>query len=586
MPRTPSNEDLLVGRIALASGLLTRDKLDECIHLFESSELPPTLGEVFVERGYLTRERLAMLTAVVDRDLPAPVAASPTPVPQKSITPLPDSLTESAFFGKIAIRENLVTHEQLFECLDQQVRLEKEGKARQLGEIMVDKGYLKLGDVTRLLRLQKKVVMKCPTCEASFTVSEELAKTKLPCQQCKALLIPVKRLVTARTETITATGAVQDSIIGKMFSGVQVTQRVGRGGMATVYKGIHIALNKPMAVKILSVSVKDPDMIQRFVKEARSVAKLEHANIVQVYNVGQKFGYTFILMQFIEGHTIAEILDHKKKIPPGQAIKIVREIAKGLGYAHRMGLVHRDVKPDNVFVTVDGEVKVGDFGLAIETRSVRKTDTITGTPYYMPPEQWRGDPQDGRSDIYSLGVTFYYFVTGRRPFEGEGPIILMEQHMHERPRTPASHNPDIPQGVSAVIMKMIAKKPADRYQSAEELLADLERVESGREPLAPPDPSEMLTCRFCQAQNKPTAKKCMDCGENLGANIEMLLMDNEFQCPKCRNAVTMGVRMCESCGMMFCKSCKISPVAAGTQYCPQHQEPPPQFPERRQVRKK
>ncbi|MCE9584789.1 MAG: protein kinase [Planctomycetes bacterium] len=585
MPRQASNEDVLVGRIALASGLLTRDKLDECIHIFESSELPPTLGEVFVERGYLNRDQLANLLSLAGRDLPQS-AASPTPLPANSITPVPEALTESAFFGKIAIREKLVSHEQLFECLDEQLRLEKSGKARQIGEIMVEKGYLKLADVSRLLKLQKKVVMKCPNCEATYTVSEELSQKRLPCQRCKAPLVPVRRLVTAASETITATGEVTDSIVGKIFSGVQVLQRVGRGGMATVYKGKHLALNKMMAIKILSVSVKDPDMINRFVKEARSVAKLEHPNIVQVYNVGQKFGFTFILMQFIEGHTIAEILDHKRKIPPGQAIKIVREIARALGHAHRLGIVHRDVKPDNVFITVDGEVRVGDFGLAIETRSTQKTDTITGTPYYMPPEQWRGDPQDGRSDIYSLGVTFYYLVTGRRPFEGSGPVILMEQHMHERPRTPSSHNPDIPSGVSAVIMKMMAKRPDDRYQSAEELLSDLERVESGREPEAPPDASEMLVCRFCQTSNKPKARKCSACGEYLSAHIEMLLMDNEFQCPKCRHAVTTGSRMCEACGMMFCKSCKTAPVAAGTEYCPQHQEPPPQFPQRRQVRKK
>src|SRR6185295_6810921 len=122
----------------------------------EASETPPTLGEVFVQRGYLKREQLANLLSLAGRDLPASVAAAPEPAPQKSITPLPESLSESAFFGKIAIREGLVTHEQLFECLDEQLRLEKGGKARQLGEIMVDKGYLKLGDVTRLLRIQKK----------------------------------------------------------------------------------------------------------------------------------------------------------------------------------------------------------------------------------------------------------------------------------------------------------------------------------------------------------------------------------------------------------------------------------------------
>ncbi|MCC6737539.1 MAG: protein kinase [Planctomycetia bacterium] len=578
MLRSPSHEDLLVGRIALASGLLTRDKLDECIHLFASSETPPSLGEVFVDRGFLRRDQLAMLMALAGRDLPNAAPAAPAAVP--------DSMLESALFGKIAIRENLVTHEQLFECLDTQLGLEKEGKSKQLGEIMVEKGLLKLGDVSRLLKLQNKVVMKCPGCDSSYTITEEQARAKPKCQRCAAELAPVKRLVTARSEALPATGAAQDSIVGKMFSGCQVTQRIGRGGMAMVYKGMHLALGKPMAVKILSVSVKDPDMIQRFVTEARSVAKLEHPNIVQVYNVGQKFGYTFILMQYIEGHTIAEILERRKKIAPGQAIKIVREIAKGLGYAHRHGLVHRDVKPDNVFITADGEVKVGDFGLAIESRKVRKTDTITGTPYYMPPEQWRGDAQDGRSDIYALGVTFYYLVTGRRPFEGEGPMILMEQHMHERPRPPSAVNPDIPAGVSAVVMKMLAKRPEDRYQDADELLADLERVESGREPAAPPDPTEMVRCRFCQTMNKPAAKKCSDCGEYLGAHIEMLLMDNEFQCPKCRNAVTLGARMCEGCGTVFCKSCKLAPVRKGTEFCEEHQEPPPQFPERRQVRRR
>jgi len=561
----PTDEDVLIGRIALASGWITRDRLDECIHVFETALGEGSLGEIFVERGYLTRERLKTLQVLARRDLPS-----------KSVPPAPPGSSDSAFFGILAVQEGLLTPEQASKCLEEQLRLEKEGKDRQIGEIMVEKGLIRLEDVSRLLKLQKKVVLSCPNCDASYTVAEELAKKTLSCQRCRAPLVLVKRLVSAGTGTVTATGELTDTIIGKIFSGCQVQERIGRGGMATVYKGTHLGLNKPMAVKILAVSVRDADMIQRFVTEARAVAKLEHPNIIQVYNVGQKFGFTFILMQYVEGHTLAEILDHRKKIGVGQAIKIVREVVKGLAYAHRHDLVHRDVKPDNIFVTVDGDVKIGDFGLAVEVKKFRKTDTIMGTPYYMPPEQWRGERQDGRSDIYSLGVTFYYMVTGRRPFEGDGPIMLMEQHLNEPAKPPSGHNPDVPKGVSAVIMKMIAKKPKNRYQTAEELLSDLERVESGREPEAPPDPGDMLTCRFCNAENRPGTRKCTVCDEFLGEAVDVLMMDNEFQCPQCRNILSIGLRMCDGCGMVFCKKCQTKPAEAGTEWCAEHQPPPPQ----------
>ncbi|MBI2921163.1 MAG: protein kinase [Planctomycetes bacterium] len=565
MSDKPTSEDILLGRIALSSGLITRERLDECIHILEQTAGPATLGDIFVERGYITENQLNNLRGLAGRDDPA-----------RTTPPAPAGMTESAFFGKLAIQEGLVSAEQVFECLESQVDLEKGGKSRQLGEIMVEKGYLKLGDVSRLLKLQKKVVMRCPNCGASYTVSDELARRPLSCQKCRAPLEVAQRLVVAGSEQLLTPGGVSDTILGKIFSGCQVEARIGRGGMATVYKGRHLGLNKSMAVKILSVSVKDPDSIDRFVKEARACARLEHPNIIQVYNVGQKFGFTFILMQYIEGHTLAEILEHKGRISSGQSIKIVREVARALGFAHHAGIVHRDVKPDNIFITKDGEVKVGDFGLAIEMGSFRKTDTISGTPFYMPPETWKGDAPDGRSDIYSLGVTFYTMVTGRKPYEGEGPIMLMEQHLHDKPKPPTSHNPDLPKGVSAVIMKMIAKHPKDRYQTADALLADLERVEGGREPEADYDEQDLQSCRFCGNRNSPMAKRCSACGENLGGAYDVLLMDNEFQCPKCRAAVEVGARMCTACGLVFCKKCHTAPAVKGTDWCVEHQPPPPQ----------
>jgi tRNA A-37 threonylcarbamoyl transferase component Bud32 len=495
-------------------------------------------------------------------------------------------MTESAFFGRLAIQEKLVTEEQLFECLETQLTLEKDGRSRQLGDIMVEKGYLKLKDVSRLLKLQKKVVMRCPNCDASYTVSEELAAKTLPCRRCRVPLKIANRLVTAASETVVATGAPADTIIGKVFSGVQVMERIGRGGMATVYKGKHLGLNKFMAVKILAVSIRDPENIRRFVSEARAAASLEHPNIIQVYNVGQKFGFTFITMQYVDGLTLGEVLDRRKKVSSGQAIKIVRETAKALGFAHRHGLVHRDVKPDNIFITADGDVKIGDFGLAIDIQSAHKTDTICGTPFYMPPEAWKGDKQDARSDLYSLGVTFYLLVTGRKPFEGDGPVELMEQHLHEKARAPSLVNPELPKPVSAVIMKLLAKNPAERYASADDLMADLERVESGREPDAEYDDSDKSECRFCRNLNAPTAKKCSVCGEFLSEEGGALMMDDEFQCPGCRSVVRIGARMCDACGLVFCKTCGTKAAVKGTAHCEEHREPPPQLPQRRPVRRR
>jgi tRNA A-37 threonylcarbamoyl transferase component Bud32/DNA-directed RNA polymerase subunit RPC12/RpoP len=576
MPRDPGKEDVLIGRLALASGKLTRDRLDECIHLFEASDSPATLGEVFLERGYLTVPELRTFQELARRDLTGPQAFA------KPADPAADAaaLAEAALFGRLALAENLITPEQLFECLDEQLRLEKDGRSRQIGELMVAHGYLRLADVSRLLGLQKKTVLQCPNCEASFTMTEEAASKEPACQHCGAPLSPVRRLVTAGATTTAPTGQAQDALIGKIFSGCQIIERIGRGGMGTVYKGRHLALNKLMAIKILAVSINDPEMIERFVREARSCARLEHPNIIQVHNVGRKFGHTFILMQLVDGHTLGQILEAGKKISVGQAIKIVREVARGLGYAHRQGIVHRDVKPDNIFITSEGELKVGDFGLAMETRSWHKTDTIQGTPFYMPPEQWRGEPQDGRSDIYALGITFYALVTGGKPFEGESAMVLMEQHMHDRPRPPSAANPDVPRGVSAVIMKMIEKKPADRYQSCEALLLDLDRIAQGREPEAPPDPGDFRVCSFCQNQNRPDAKKCAVCGEYL-ATTRNILMEDEFPCPACGEIASRNRRSCDGCGQLFCKTCRVVAALKGTDYCKDHQVPPPQFAQRR-----
>jgi eukaryotic-like serine/threonine-protein kinase len=265
----------------------------------------------------------------------------------------------------------------------------------------------------------------------------------------------------------------------------EVVRRVGVGGMADVYLADDRKMGRQVALKILHPQYAgDDSFVERFRREALSAARLQHPNIVQIYDSGQEGDFNFIVMEYVEGRSLKDYLaDEGGQLEVAEASRIAREVLTALAYAHRTGLVHRDIKPGNILLSEDGKVQVTDFGIArAEAGStMTQTGTILGTAYYLSPEQAQGLPLDGRSDIYSLGVVVYEMLTGRRPFEGDSPVSIAYKHVREMPRPPSTHRGDIPRSLEAIIMTAMAKRPEDRYSSAALMRRDLEAFAAGRE---------------------------------------------------------------------------------------------------------
>jgi beta-lactam-binding protein with PASTA domain/tRNA A-37 threonylcarbamoyl transferase component Bud32 len=269
----------------------------------------------------------------------------------------------------------------------------------------------------------------------------------------------------------------------------QVEARIGAGGMAEVYRGFDQVLNRTVAIKVLLPQMaRDTSFVERFRREAQAAARLNQPNIVGVYDTGADDGTQYIVMEFIEGRTLAEFMATGRRPTPSQAAEIAQKIAAAIAAAHAQGVIHRDIKPGNVMITRDGVIKVMDFGIArvLGPETAPQTSAVLGTASYLSPEQAQGGPVDARTDIYSLGAVLYELLTARPPFTGDSPVAVAYKQVNEAPAVPSSLNPDVPARLDAVVMKALSKNPSNRYQTAEEFSADLARVIAGQEVEATP----------------------------------------------------------------------------------------------------
>src|ERR671932_874993 len=276
--------------------------------------------------------------------------------------------------------------------------------------------------------------------------------------------------------------AVSDTLINTLFDGrYRILRKLGSGGMANVYLAEDEDLGRRVAIKIMNDRYASDDTFsERFRREAKAAAALSHPNIVSIYDRGQANGTPYIAMEVIEGRSLKELILTRGPLPIDQAIEFTKHILAALRFAHRNGIIHRDIKPHNVLVDAEGRLKVTDFGIArAGVSQMTEAGSIIGTAQYLSPEQAKGAPVDQTLDLYSVGVVLYELLTGVVPFTGDTPVEIAMKHLSATPEPPSAHRAEIPRELDKVVMRALAKDPHERYQTAEEMEGDLARVAGG-----------------------------------------------------------------------------------------------------------
>ena len=313
----------------------------------------------------------------------------------------------------------------------------------------------------------------------------------------------------------------KDPYIGRMLDNrYEILERIGTGGMAVVYKAKCHRLNRLVAIKILKSDLaQDEDFRRRFNAESQAVAQLSHPNIVSVYDVSRGGDVEYIVMELIDGITLKQYMEKRGQLNWRESLHFITQIMRGLSHAHSRGIIHRDIKPQNVMVLRDGSVKVADFGIAcLENAAQTLTQEALGSVHYISPEQARGDRIDARSDIYSAGVVLYEMLTGRLPFEGDSAVSVAIQHLSSVPLAPREINPDIPEQLELICLKAMAPDLDRRYPSADAMIADLEAFRknpgvdldfelSDLRPEEPDEPTQLLHTAPAQAVHRPPSRE-------------------------------------------------------------------------------
>jgi serine/threonine protein kinase/Flp pilus assembly protein TadD len=319
------------------------------------------------------------------------------------------------------------------------------------------------------------VANKCPKCHS------ENPDTKQFCADCGTQLLPPQNHPPAMTETLQT--PVHELTSGSTFAGrYQVIEELGHGGMGRVYKVFDTDIKEKIALKLLRPEIAlDKETVERFSNELKLARKISQRNVCRMFDLGKTEGTTFITMEFVPGEDLKKFIRKTGQLGAGRTVSIAKQVCEGLAEAHHFGVVHRDLKPQNIMVDEDGNARIMDFGIArsIKAKGITGAGVMIGTPEYMSPEQVEGKEVDERTDIYSLGVILFEMVTGHVPFEGDTPFTIGVKHKSERPRNPRELNSQLPEDLSRVILHCLEKDKVKRYQTAEELRTDLEKVEQG-----------------------------------------------------------------------------------------------------------
>jgi urea transport system substrate-binding protein len=339
-------------------------------------------------------------------------------------------------------------------------------------------------------------VVACPACGAKHRLRADPAGRTLKCLKCAhewvEIAVPDDMTYGSIRVDADATGRTLvggppkldeptgvDPMIGGELAEFKIKRLLGKGGMGAVYEGVDTLLQRSAAVKVLPRSAAgDTRALVDLLREARAASLVRHPNLVAIYQVGEYSGGIFIAMELVTGGSCLDWLKKKGPMSEAQATWLIAEAARGLAAAHRHKIVHRDIKPANLMLDGEGSVKVADFGLAMKVKGAATISGghVMGTPRFMSPEQAKGEPLDARSDVYSLGATYFCLLTGRAPFPGPSLMDILYAHVEEPVPDPATFRPGLPAGCRRVIEKAMAKKREDRYQSGDEMAADLGRI--------------------------------------------------------------------------------------------------------------
>ena len=345
------------------------------------------------------------------------------------------SSKQDTLLGRVVVEQGFCTRDELEDCLALQSELSQQSNQRSLADILLSNGYV---TQTQLAR-------------ARTTADEQRVMQQIP--------------------------------------GYQIISKLGAGAMATVFKARQLSLDRIVAIKVLPKRLSEnKEFVDRFYMEGKAAARLNHPNIVGAFDVGEAGGYHYFVMEYVEGQTVFDHIAEGNPYSEKDAINIVIQICKALVHAHENGLIHRDVKPKNIMITPSGVAKLADMGLAREKddqeAAQAEAGKAYGTPYYISPEQIRGELNiDFRADIYSIGATFYHMITGRVPFEGASPAVVMHKHLKEELVPPDHIISTISSGTSEIIEVAMAKDPKNRYASTQDMLSDLEAVARGEPPV-------------------------------------------------------------------------------------------------------
>lgn len=464
---------LLFGKIALKNKLITEAQLEEALGLQQEARkigLQENLGTICIRLGYLSPESVDKILEVQLR---------------KEIR------DTSHLYGRIALQNNMINQQKLNEAL----KLQEEQKFRApVGQYLLKLGHISFKDHQGVLQVIERIqkTQKKSGENSAAAISAQIAEKKEDIKRDQEEI----RVVMEKTSRMAAVPKVEvppprapslESDLANLIPGYTLEKKLGQGAMGVVYKALQTSLGKEVAIKILPPDFsRDDQRVERFIREARALGKLNHPNIIKALDMGKVGDYVYYAMEYIRGKTLDKIIRKHLIIPEKTALEITRDIGSALSHASKNSIIHRDIKPENIMISKDGTVKLCDLGLA-KSLSNRKSairltmdGTTVGTPLYMSPEQAKGEAVDVRTDIYALGVTLFEMVTGKPPYIHKSPIIVMQMHLMEPIPLAREKNSEVSESTSNLIEDMMEKDLGDRIGSPDEVVAIIDDILAGR----------------------------------------------------------------------------------------------------------